>query len=166
MHNVMACLVNEAPECVVDLVDSLRFLDPDSVVLLYDGSQEGTLLRDTGLRGRDGVMIHPGPQPMARGTLHCFALDCMRFARDNLDFESLTIVDSDQLAIRPGYSAHIAAFLSAHPAAGCLVNDARPQPAQTRLGPAQAAWREVGLWRPFLRRFPDGEPKFPYWTFW
>jgi hypothetical protein len=164
--NVFACLVHEAADCVVDLVDNLRFLDPDSVVLLYDGGKDPGLLRDTGLDERDGVVIHPEPRPMAWGTLHGFAFDCMRYARDQLDFSSLTIVDSDQLALRPGYSAHLADFLKAHPAAGCLVNEPLPQPPRTRVGPAQAAWREVARWRPYLRRFPGGERKFPHWTFW
>jgi hypothetical protein len=36
--NVFACLVHEAPDCVVDLVANLQHLDPESTVLLYDGS--------------------------------------------------------------------------------------------------------------------------------
>ncbi len=164
--HVFACLVHEAPDCVVDLVDNLRFLDPDSVVLLYDGSRHGTLLRDTDLADRDGVLIHPAPRPMVWGALHGFALDCMRFARDHLDFGAITIVDSDQLAVRARYSSHLAAFLALHPDAGCLVNDPQPQPSQTRVAPARVAWHEVALWRPFLQRFPEGERKFPHWTFW
>src|SRR5260370_20383901 len=32
--------------------------------------------------------------------------------------------------------------------------------------PARVAHAEIDLWRPFLRRFPDGEAKFVHWSFW
>src|SRR5437773_11203579 len=76
------------------------------------------------------------------------------------------MVDSDQLAVRPGYSRHLSGFLDAHPRAGCLVSAPGVQPRSTLIGPAQAAWSEFPLWQPFLRRFPGGEERFPHWTFW
>ena len=159
--NIFACLVHEAPDCVGDLLDNLQFLDPDSVVLLYDGSGGSLTLPE-----RSGVLVHPEPRAMKWGKLHDFALDCMRFALERLDFDTLTIVDSDQLAIRAGYSRFVATFLTTHPDAGCLVSAAGVQPRTTRIGPPQAAWREFEFWRPFLRRFPGGEHMFPHWTFW
>jgi hypothetical protein len=163
--NVFACLVHEAPDCVADLVANLQHLDPESTVLLYDGSG-GALLDDlSGLTG-PGVVVHPHPSLMAWGKLHDFALDCMRFALERLDFGALTIVDSDQLALRPGYSVYLAAFLAHHPQAGCLVSAEGVEPKTTRVGPPQTAWREFEMWAPFLRRFPDGESRFPHWTFW
>jgi hypothetical protein len=163
--NVFACLVHEAPDCVADLVANLQHLDPVSTVLLYDGSGGALLEELSGLTG-PSVLLHPDPQAMAWGKLHDFALDCMCFALKRLDLSALTIVDSDQLALRPGYSAYLAAFLAQHPEAGCLVSAEGVQPRTTRIGPPQAAWREFALWAPFLRRFPDGESRFPHWTFW
>ena len=147
------------------MVANLQHLDPASTVLLYDGS--GGALRGelSGLTG-PGVMVHPDPRAMAWGKLHDFAIECMRFALERLDFGALTIVDSDQLALRGGYSAYLAAFLAKHPDAGCLVSAEGVQPRTTRIGPPQAAWREFKLWAPFLQRFPHGEARFPYWTFW
>jgi Glycosyl transferase family 2/Methyltransferase domain len=164
-RNVFACLVHEAPDCVADLVANLQHLDPESIVLLYDGSG-GSLLGELSSLAGPGVLVHPEPRKMAWGKLHDFALDCMRFALQRPEFGTLTIVDSDQLALRPGYSAHLAAFLAQHPQAGCLVSAEGVQPRGTRIGPPQAAWRELELWAPFLRRFPDGESRFPHWTFW
>ncbi|HLI58019.1 MAG TPA: class I SAM-dependent methyltransferase, partial [Actinomycetota bacterium] len=163
--NVFACLVHEAPDCVADLVANLQHLDPASTVLLYDGSG-GALLPELSRLAAPGVLVHPEPRSMAWGRLHDFALDSLRLALERTDFQALTIVDSDQLALRPGYSAYLAAFLAGHPEAGCLVSAEGVQPQTTRIGPAQAAWREVELWEPFLRRFPDGESRFPHWTFW
>jgi predicted O-methyltransferase YrrM len=163
--NVFACLVHEAPDCVADLVANLQHLDPDSTVLLYDGSG-GALLSELSRLTGPGVLVHPHPRAMAWGKLHDFALDCMRFALERLDMGALTIVDSDQLALRPGYSAYLADFLAKHPQAGCLVSAEGVQPRTTRVGPPHAAWREFELWAPFLRRFPDGESRFPHWTFW
>ena len=74
-----------------DLLDNLQFLDPDSVVLLYDGSGGSLTLPE-----RSGVLVHPEPRAMKWGKLHDFALDCMRFALERLDFDTLTIVDSDR----------------------------------------------------------------------
>jgi predicted O-methyltransferase YrrM len=163
--NVFACLVHEAPDCVADLVANLQHLDPESTVLLYDGSGGALVGELSDLTGA-GVMVHPHPRAMAWGKLHDFALDCMRFALERLNFGALTIVDSDQLALRPGYSAYIAAFLARHPEAGCLVSAEGVQPRTTRIGPPQAAWREFEMWAPFLQRFPNGESRFPHWTFW
>jgi Glycosyl transferase family 2/Methyltransferase domain len=163
--NVFACLVHEAPDCVADLVANLQHLDPDSTVLLYDGSG-GALLSELSRLTGPGVLVHPHPRAMAWGKLQDFALDSMRFALERLDMRALTIVDSDQLAMRPGYSVYLADFLAKHPRAGCLVSAEGVQPRTTRVGPPQAAWREFELWAPFLRRFPDGESRFPHWTFW
>lgn len=163
--SIFACLVHEAPDCVADLVANLRYLDPASTVLLYDGSG-GTLLGDLQRLQGPGVLVHPDPRKMAWGKLHDFAIDCMRFTLQREDFGSLTIVDSDQLALRPGYSEYLAAFLAEHPKAGCLVSAEGVQPRTVRTGPPVTAWREFALWAPFLQRFPDGESKFPHWTFW
>jgi hypothetical protein len=165
-RHVFACLVHEAPECVADLVSNLRYLDPRSEILLYDGSPQASLLQSGSLPQRPGVHLHPQPKVMSWGRLHEFGLDCMRFSLDELDADVVTIVDSDQLAVRAGYSEFLAEFLAAHPRAGCLVNEPARQPKNTRWGPAKAAWSEIDLWRPFLRRFPNGEEHFPHWTFW
>ncbi len=163
--NVFACLVHEAPDCVQDLVDNLQCLDPGSVVLVYDGSG-GNIVPQLGLDGRPEVFVHPQPRAMKWGRLHDFAIDSMRYALDHFNFETITVVDSDQLALRRGYSGYLRAFLEDHPGAGCLVSAERAQPATTTIGPARVAWQEIDLWRPFLKRFPDGETKFPQWTFW
>jgi hypothetical protein len=163
--NIFACLVHEEPECVHDLLDNLAYLDDESAVLLYDGSG-GSLSARLDLRSRPEVMVVPSPKPMAWGKLHDFAIDSMRFAVEELAFDTLTIVDSDQLLLRRGYSRYIQRFLAGHPDAGCLVSQPGPQPRATLIGPARAAWQEVDRWRPFLRRFPGGESVFPQWTFW
>ncbi|MFL6210654.1 MAG: glycosyltransferase [Pyrinomonadaceae bacterium] len=164
VRNVFACLVHESQECVVDLVRNLRYHDPDSVILLYNGGQNQALLNHGFPFARYGATLHPAPRPMRWGWLHDFALDCMRHALDNFTFDTLTIVDSDQMAMRPGYSQHIVAAL--RPNVGLLGNSPSVQGAHTRVPPAVQAWREVELWRPFLRRFARGEEKFVHWTFW
>ena len=110
--------------------------------------------------------MHPTPRPMSWGRLHDFAFDCMRFALAELPFDTLTIVDSDQLALRPGYSAHLAAFLADQRGVGLLGNSPNVETATTRIGPAKVAHAEIDLWRPFLRRFGGGEQEFVHWSFW
>jgi hypothetical protein len=115
---------------------------------------------------RYGVVVYPNPRPMKWGSLHGFALDCMHFALEHLTFETLTIVDSDQLGLRPGYSRYLAAVLSEQAGIGMLGNSPARQPSTTSVYPAMQAWKEYDLWRPFLQRFPQGEEKFVHWTFW
>jgi hypothetical protein len=166
LRNLFVCLVHESPECVVDVVRNLRYLDPTSTVLLYDGGRDPGLLARGLPLAREGVVVHPAPRPMRWGALHPFALDCMRFAQESFAFDTLTVVDSDQLGVRPGYSDRLAEFLAARENVGLLGNSPGLQPRGTRVAPAATAWQEVELWRPFLRRFPEGEAKWVHWSFW
>lgn len=164
-RNIFACLVHESRECVIDLVRNLHHLDPDSRILLYNGGRDTELLRGFPFE-RYNAVIHPTPKPMKWGWLHDFALDCFRFALAGEPFDTMTIVDSDQLGLRPGYSAFLGDFLKANPGAGLMGNVQTPHSPTNRAAPAVNARRELDLWRPFLRRFPRGESQFVHWTFW
>jgi predicted O-methyltransferase YrrM len=166
IRNIFACLVHESPDCVIDLVRNLRALDPASLILLYNGGRDPNLLIDHFPFERHGAVLHPSARPVAWGHLHQFALDCLKWACDNYAFDTLTIVDSDQLALRSGYSDYLGAHLETIPGAGVLSNSSAIHVPGTRIGPAEAALREIDLWRPFLRTFPDGEQKFVHWCFW
>jgi hypothetical protein len=166
IKNVFACLVHESPECIVDLVRNLKYHDPSSIILLYNGSKNPELLQDHFPYERYGVVRHPTFRPMTWGYLHHYALDCMEFALENFSFDVLTVVDSDQLGIRSGYSNYLAKFLSGEPEVGMLGTSSQPQPPTTKVAPAVNALKEVELWRSFLQRFPQGQSKFVYWTFW
>lgn len=170
-RNVYACLVHESQECVIDLVRNLRCLDPDSQVLLYNGGSDRRLLEPRSCFEKLGAMVHPGPYPVDGRTLHEFALACMRHANQALAFDTLTIVDSDQLALRPGWSSLLAQHLTGKTRVGLLgggVRGSAPerQPKTTRVTPAIGAWQELPLWRPLLERFPGGEAQFPRWAAW
>jgi hypothetical protein len=165
MRNIFACLVHERPDCVMDLVRNLHHLDPDSLILLYNGGKHPGLF-DGLCFERFNTVVHPAPRPMKWGWLHDFALDCFRFALESHPFEAMTIVDSDQLGLRPGYSEHLRGFLAANPGAGLLGNVQAPHGPGPRAAPAVEARREVDLWRPFLRKFVNGESQFVHWTFW
>ncbi|WP_217638664.1 glycosyltransferase [Nitrosospira multiformis] len=165
IRNIFACLVHESLDCVVDLVRNLRYLDPSSVVLLYNGSKDPRFLEKYQF-AQHGVVVHSAPQPKEWGKLHDFALDCMRYALDNFTFDTMTIVDSDQLALRSGYSQYLTEYLARYPGVGMLGNSPARQLLPGAADPAKVAFSEFELWRPLLQRFPDGEKKFPYWTFW
>lgn len=166
LRNVYACLVHESEECVVDLVRNLRYHDPASVILLYNGGQNSALLNHGFPFEQYGAVVHPEARQMRWGWLHDFALDSMRFALENFSFDTLTIVDSDQLCVRSGYSDYLGQYLANQSGVGLLGNSPAPQPRHTRVAPAVQALKEIELWRPFLRRFTDGEAKFVHWTFW
>ena len=166
LRNIFACLVHESQECIVDLVRNLKALDPTSAVLLYNGSANPDLLNHNLPFARYGAEVHPRPRPHSWGRLHQFALDCMEFALETDRFDTLTIVDSDQLCTRLGYSEYLTNFLNGRSRVGVLGNSPAVQPACTAVGPAVAAHQEFALWRPLLQRFADGEQKFVHWSFW
>jgi hypothetical protein len=166
IRNIFACLVHEKQECVIDLVRNLRALDPSSLILLYNGGNDSELLNHRFPFERHGAVIHPRPRTVAWGRLHQFALDSMEWALENHPFDTITIVDSDQLATRAGYSEYLAHHLKSTQHVGLLGNSTIVQTAGTRIGPAEVALRERELWRPLLRQFPGGEEKYPHWCFW
>jgi predicted O-methyltransferase YrrM len=166
IRNVYACLVHENLECVIDLVRNLRCLDGTSRVLLYDGSNAGNLLDKRLPWSRWGVDICPQPRSMKWGHLHGFALDCLRYLKSSEPFDVMTVVDSDQLALRLGYADFLARYLGNRAGLGLLSSAPERQGPNTRIPPAVTAQQELDLWRPFLRRFPGGEDKFVHWTFW
>jgi predicted O-methyltransferase YrrM len=166
IRNIFACLVHENRECVIDLVRNLRTLDPSSLILLYNGGPDPDLLNHGFPFERHGTVVHPAPRRAVWGRLHQFALDCMSWALENDSFDTLTIVDSDQLATRAGYSEHLTRNIGAARRIGLFGNSAVVQTAGTRIAPAEVALRETELWRPLLRQFPEGEAKYPHWCFW
>lgn len=167
LKNINACLVHENEDCIIDLIRNLHYNDPDAVTILYNGSKNANLLKINFPFEKFGVIIHPDPKPVEHGFLHHYALSCMTFATENFDFDCLTIVDSDQLAIRSGYNRYISDYLYSKPNAGMLSNKPERLTAANReVWTSIQAFEEYDLWRPFLRHFPEGESKFVHWTFW
>jgi hypothetical protein len=166
MQNLHAVLVHESRESVIDLVRNLHHLDPSSNILLYNGGTDSNLLDPSFSWAKYNAVVHPSPKRMKWGWLHEFALDCMRFGLAELPFDTMTIVDSDQLGLRAGYSEFIAARLAGRARVGMLGSAAPPVPGKGAPPPAAQAYKEFDLWRPFLRRFERGEAKFVHWTFW
>jgi len=165
--NVFACLVHEGLDCIIDLVRNLHYQDPSSIILLYNGGEDRALLSSDVPFARYGAVVHPDPVPVQHGYLHPFALKCMEFALQNYAFDTLTIVDSDQLCIRPGYTACLERFFDASPGIGMLSSmPARVTADNRTVYTAIQAFKEYELWRPFISSFPQGEQKFVHWTFW
>jgi hypothetical protein len=103
---------------------------------------------------------------MRWGWLHDFALDCMRFGLQSLPFDTMTIVDSDQLCVGQGYSEYLARWAAGRTGLG-LLGSAPPPGKRTPISPPAAqAYKERPLWAEFSKRFPGGEAKFVHWTFW
>lgn len=166
LQNVYACLVHESEDCIIDLVRNLHYLDPDAAILLYNGGQQTGLMKQQFPFSKFNAHIHPSPVPVKWGYLHSFALNCMEYALEHFPFDTITIVDSDQLAIRSGFTDHISSFLSGISNAGMLSSRQEKVQRDTNIAPAIHAFREYDLWQPFLRKFADGESKFLHWTFW
>lgn len=169
LKNIYACLVHENEDCILDLVRNLHYNDPSSTILLYNGGSNKQLFTNKFQYEQFNAIIHPTAAPVKYGYLHNFALNCMQFASDNFTFDSFTIVDSDQLAIRPGYSSFLMqafkedniGMLSPKPKRLTENDISDPQ-----VWPTAQAFKEYALWKPFLQKFKDGEHKFVHWTFW
>ena len=169
LQNIYACLVHENEDCVIDLVRNLHYHDTNSTILLYNGSGNDNLIKRDFPYEKFGAVIHPNPAAVKHGYLHTYALDCMQFATENFSFDTLTIVDSDQLCTRSGYSKYMADFFSGKSNTGMLSSFSErvtPDNKDISVWPAVQAFREYDLWKPFLQKFIGGENKFAYWTFW
>jgi hypothetical protein len=164
--NIYACLVHESPACIIDLVRNLTYTDPTSKIILYNGSKHQGLLSEATALDEYDIVIHPKPKALRWGRLHQFALDSMRLASDRFEFVSLTIVDSDQLSVREGYSSKIIPYFERDARLGMLSNVAGNCLPGTMPAPAKMAQAELDLWRPLLRRFNSDVEGFPRWTFW
>jgi hypothetical protein len=163
--NVFACLVHEEPACVGDLVANLRHLDPESGLVLYNGGPDPMLLES--LPTRDGsVIVHPDPRVMSWGDLLDFALDCMRFAATAFDYTTITMVDSDQLLVAPGWSAAVGAAVRDQPDAGLFGTTTVSESTTSDMDPLTTAQAERHLWHPILATLPGGTSVYPQWTFW
>jgi hypothetical protein len=170
--NVLACLVHEPFDCAVDLVRNLNHLAPESLPIVYvDHRHHQRFARrwaGLGLR----AVLHPEPRPVpVRGTLArtwWFALDVMRLARRLCRFDALTIVESDQLLVKPGFTRAVLAALERHPRCGLLGSSqagVRQGPA-SELDIARRAHAELPAWRPLLERFPGWDRSFVQYSFW
>ncbi|MEO8414753.1 MAG: glycosyltransferase [Ginsengibacter sp.] len=166
IKNIYACLVHESVECIIDLVRNLHYHDPASIILLYNGGNDLKLFGNKPLFNNLGAVIHPKPRLAKHGYLHQFALDCMEFSLENFSFDSLTIVDSDQLVIRSGYSEHISKFFRTKTDIGLLSSNPERVDKNSVNRVALQAFKEYDLWKPLLDRFKDGEKNFVHWTFW
>ena len=167
LKNVYACLVHEDEDCIIDLVRNLHYQDRDARIILYNGGQDQQLFSSKFPYAQFGAVIHPSPKPVQWGYLHSFALNCMEYAQAHFDFDILTIVDSDQVAIRNGYTNYISRYLHEKKGVGMLSSYAEKiDPANIHVDPAVQAFQEYELWKPLLREFSGGEDKFLYWTFW
>lgn len=167
LRNIYACLVHENPDCILDLVRNLHYHDPASIIILYNGGSNPGLLSDITSYEQWGAVVYPYPSPLRWGYLHNFAIQCMEFALENFPFDTLTIVDSDQLAIRSGYCKYLGDYLAPLSNIGMLSSmPDRVSEGNTQIHPAIQAFREINLWRPFLQQYRDGESKFVHWTFW
>jgi glycosyltransferase involved in cell wall biosynthesis/predicted O-methyltransferase YrrM len=167
LKNVFACLVHEKPDCVLDLVKNLRYFHPDSTILLYNGGHDAQLLDNSDLTNTFNAIIYPDAKPQPYGYLHGFAFDCIAYALEHLAFDTLTIVDSDQLALRSGYEDYLTRYLKQYPKAGLLsMSPDRVTAANQSIYVASQAFKEYDLWKPLLDTFPDGDSKFVHWTFW
>lgn len=166
-QNIHACLVHESEDCIVDLVCNLHYHDPDSVILLYNGGEDAQLIpADLSLEQFNAFVV-PDPVPVKHGYLHNFALRTMQYAIRRFSFDTFTIVDSDQLAIRSGYSDYLAAFLADRSNVGLLSSAPERVDRNNRVNHvALQAFKEYELWKPFLDGFVNGEEKFAHWTFW
>jgi len=159
------CLVHENQDCIIDLVRNLRFLDPESTILLYNGGTDKELFAHFPFE-RYGVVIHPNPKPLKWGWLHDFAIDCMEYALEHLEFDLITVVDSDQLGCGKEYSQFVTQAFLSDPKFGMFGQVPKKLPLDTEIHPAVTAYKEKALWQDFMETLPNGKDAFLHWTFW
>ena len=153
-RNIFACLVHERQECAVDLVRNLRALDPGSTILLYNGGRDPDLLRrgfPSNATGRSSAPSQ-GRWPGAGSTTSAWTESA---SREHLSFDTLSVVDSEQLASRPATPMH---WPDSWPtsALGLITSD--PGPSRRLDHPAgRHGLRRAQPRDRLLARFPGGE---------
>lgn len=165
VKNVFICLVHENLDCILNLIRNLRYSDPKSKILLYNGGSDNLLLSNFPF-DKYGVIVHPYPKKLQWGWLHDFAIDCMEYAIDNMEFDTITVVDSDQLLCKKNYTDFISETFYAYPDLGMFGQVAHRLPENTEIHPAITAYQEKDLWQPLLDELPNGKEAFLHWTFW
>jgi len=159
------CLVHENQDCIIDLVRNLKYCDPDSPIILYNGGTNEHLFDNFPFE-HYGAVIHPNPKPLKWGWLHDFAIDCMEYALEHFSFDLITVIDSDQLAVGKNYSQFVSPLCFNTPKFGMFGQVAEKLPLNTQIHPAITAYEEIELWQPFLDTLPNGKSAFLHWTFW
>lgn len=101
LRNTFACLVDESRECVIDWCATCTTWTRARASC--STTVAATRTCSTASPSSGTTPSSPLPCPMKWGWLHDFALDCFRFALEHEAFDAMTIVDSDQLGLRPGY---------------------------------------------------------------
>lgn len=161
--HVFSVLAHEKTDCVFDLVRNLRFFDRDSPIVVYDGSGGGVLLLDSDALEKLGAVAHPAPKRMDWCRAHVYVFDSLEYALDQHEFDALTFVDSDQLLIRPGYTAAVQTALADRPRAGLL---ATPHPTNLPQDAAPIP-PDVEQWESMRDLFGyRGRQQLPVWIFW
>jgi hypothetical protein len=92
-----------------------------------------------------------------------YVFDCLEYALDHHEFDALTVVDSDQLLIRHGYTTAVQKALAGRPRAGLL---ATPHPTNLP-GNRIPIPPDVEQWESMRDLFGyRGRQQLPIWIFW
>ena len=152
--------VHEQRECVIDLFENIRRCDADSVIAVYNSGSPDLFDFDL---ARYGAAVYPRSRPIkwARG-LHAL-FDMFLWVCESFDFDAATLVDSDQLCLRPYYVDALPSRPKNHRWA-VLSREPRVLDATCPIIPVRSAWGERGLWEPFLRRY-NRRSEFVHWCF-
>ena len=146
MRDVSVCfaiLAHDCPQCVADLVASIRHFCPGALPVVYNGSSNRGLFR------RVDVPVCPSSRPLSWGHTAGYVLDTMMWVvEERWAFDFFVVLDSDMLLVNPGYEAFLQREMGD---SEYMAVDFRPavEP-DTDWRPGQEAWAEWSTWGPLL----------------
>ncbi len=161
--NLFAVLAHEHPLSVWKLIKNLQYCDPGSDIVIYDGSGCGVIANSPLPWVELNVEFVPVPVKLRWGELHNFAISSIDFVKDR-KYNIITFVDSDQMFIRPGYSAFIQERVGS--AFGVLTTGVHRHGPDAPLLAVREMHSEWHVWRRYLSRFPNSDDAFVRSTFW
>ena len=171
-QNVFACLVHEKIDVVLDMVKNLTYFDPHSKIILYNGGHDMKLLKNFDLKQYPNVYIHPKSQPQSYGRLHDFMIDCMLFANDNFNYDTITNCDSDQLLLQKGYSNLMSKIQNPKVGIWISPNGSHKFPAFVKDSneymepyPIRTFHDEIAIWEPIVEKYKIPIKTHQFWTF-
>jgi hypothetical protein len=160
VKNVNHVTFHEQRVCALDLMVNLRTCDPDSHVLINNATGDPTF---TSFAKDFDAAVFPCSDKQTWGRTSVRLLNILRFAVKELDCDTLTCVDSDQLATRPGWSERLASAFN--PGVSLFGRTSAVLGPACGIAPVRQALTERALWLPFMRHYPGSEAEFVHWSF-
>ena len=170
---ILGTLCPRDADVMVDWAQNLSRLAPDATILIHNSGTNWDWVAPVRDLNLPNVRFFHRACPLRYGKIHIGLFRMMAWAEENLDFDILTVADSDQFLLRPGFFSFVRAFLHDNPDVGLLsasnpfrVCFSRDAEFSHDTHPKAQVWAEWDAhWKPAYEAYPNGEDAFEMFSF-